>query len=82
MKFTEHPLYEKMVFKEIRFIPNRTFHGVEIPYIHIAGVEPNTFDYVGQDTDTQGEVWDIVKDIETGGIYYTDFTKQEIKDKE
>lgn len=49
----------------------RIFHGVEIEHIYIDNIEPECFDYIGQDCDTQGEVWDIIKNVDTGEYYYT-----------
>lgn len=47
------------------------FCGVELEHIYMVDVEPETYDYIGQCPDENGELWDIIKNINTGVMYYT-----------
>ena len=54
------------------------FKGVEIEYISQEDLKIyanfGKFDYLGRDSDNQGEVWDIVRNSETGKYYCTNLT--------
>lgn len=51
------------------------FSGVKIEYISCEDLKTDAnlgrFDYVGQYSDTKGEVWTIIKDVKTGKYYCT-----------
>lgn len=47
------------------------FHGVAIEYINSSDLEKDCFEYVGLDSDIDGYLWHIVRDIREGRCYCT-----------
>lgn len=56
----------------------RIFHGVELERKNITDADKGKYDYIGQDCDEKGEMWDIIMNINTGVRYYTEVRKNDL----